>query len=86
MHQYALWTALEAEGLGANIQHYNPLADQQVASTWGIPENWQLKAQLVFGGCEGGVRDSLPIKTQEPVEARLFIHGLGLDDIESQAA
>ncbi|KAJ5972588.1 uncharacterized protein N7479_002506, partial [Penicillium vulpinum] len=79
MHQYALWTALEAEGLGANIQHYNPLVDQQAEKTWNIPQNWQLKAQLVFGGCEGAARESLPPKTQQPIEARLFVHGLRSD-------
>jgi predicted oxidoreductase (fatty acid repression mutant protein) len=25
MSQYHLWTALEAEGCGANLQHYNPI-------------------------------------------------------------
>jgi predicted oxidoreductase (fatty acid repression mutant protein) len=49
MHQYAIWTALEKEGLGANLQHYNPLIDQKVAATWGIDKDWELSAQLVFG-------------------------------------
>ena len=49
MHQYAIWTALEKEGLGANLQHYNPLIDQKVAETWGISKDWELSAQLVFG-------------------------------------
>ena len=33
MLQYALWVALEAEGLGANLQHYSPLIDAKVADT-----------------------------------------------------
>lgn len=45
-----LWTALEAEGAGANLQHYNPLIDAKVAETWGLPATWRLNAQLVFGG------------------------------------
>lgn len=49
MHQYVIWTALEKEGLGANLQHYNPLIDQKVAETWNIPKDWELSAQLVFG-------------------------------------
>ncbi|KAG4432065.1 hypothetical protein IFR05_012460 [Cadophora sp. M221] len=49
MHQFTIWTALEAEGLGANLQHYNPLIDQKVAETWGIDSDWVLNAQLVFG-------------------------------------
>ena len=49
MHQYVIWTALEKEGLGANLQHYNPLIDQKVADTWNISKDWELSAQLVFG-------------------------------------
>jgi len=49
MHQFALWAALEAEGLGANLQHYNPLIDAKVAEKWGIDKDWELNAQLVFG-------------------------------------
>ena len=49
MTQYTIWTALEAEGLGANLQHYNPLIDAKVAAEWNVPKNWELNAQLVFG-------------------------------------
>jgi uncharacterized protein len=49
MHQYAIWTALEAEGLGASLQHYHPLIDSKVQATWNVPETWELKAQMVFG-------------------------------------
>lgn len=49
MAQHITWTALEAEGLGANLQHYNPLIDADVQKTWNIPETWQLNAQMVFG-------------------------------------
>ena len=54
MHQFALWTALEAEGLGCNIQHYNPLIDERVAKEWNVPKDWVLNAQLVFGTPAGG--------------------------------
>lgn len=30
MLQFAVWTALELEGLGASLQHYNPLIDDEV--------------------------------------------------------
>jgi predicted oxidoreductase (fatty acid repression mutant protein) len=49
MHQFAVWTALETEGLGCNLQHYNPLIDAKVAEKWGIDKDWVLNAQLVFG-------------------------------------
>ncbi|KAF3063820.1 putative nitroreductase family protein [Daldinia childiae] len=64
MIQFRDLDAFTAEGLGANLQHYNPLIDAKVASEWGIPDNWQLNAQLVFGGRAGepGPKDQLPIE------------------------
>ena len=49
MHQFVIWTALEAEGLGASLQHYNPLIDEEVRKHWNLPESWQLIAQMPFG-------------------------------------
>lgn len=51
--QFAVWTALHTEGLGANLQHYNPIVDEQVHAKWDIPKNWKLRAQLVFGSRAG---------------------------------
>ena len=51
--QFATWTALHTEGLGASLQHYNPIVDEQVHAEWDIPANWKLRAQLVFGSIEG---------------------------------
>lgn len=55
------WVALEEAGLGANLQHYNPVIDEAVAQEWDIPANWQLRSQLVFGSKEGeaGEKDFL---------------------------
>lgn len=51
MHQYVLWTGLEAEGLGCNLQHYHiPTIEKKAREIWGYPEDWAMKAQLVFGG------------------------------------
>lgn len=44
MHQYYVWMALETHGLGANLQHYNPLIDDEVKKTFDLPEHWILKA------------------------------------------
>ena len=49
MHQLIVWTALEAEGLGASLQHYNELIETEVRNEWNIPGNWQLIAQMPFG-------------------------------------
>ncbi|GAM85917.1 hypothetical protein ANO11243_039270 [Dothideomycetidae sp. 11243] len=54
MHQYLLWTAFEAEGLGCNLQHYNPLVDERVIEHYGLDKDLVLKAQLVFGGLPEG--------------------------------
>lgn len=64
MLQHAVWTMLELEGLGANLQHYNPLVDAKVAETWGLPITWKLSAQLVFGGrvAEAGEKTFTPLE------------------------
>lgn len=49
MHQLAVWTMLEDAGLGASLQHYNPLIDEEVRRTWQLPETWELIAQMPFG-------------------------------------
>ncbi|MBK3494671.1 nitroreductase family protein [Viridibacillus sp. YIM B01967] len=49
MVQYVVWTALEQEGFGATLQHYNPLIDAEVKSEWNIPEDWKLLAEMPFG-------------------------------------
>ncbi|ESZ94935.1 nitroreductase [Sclerotinia borealis F-4128] len=71
MTQYAIWVALEAEGLGANLQHYSPLIDAKVAAEWNIPSDWELNAQLVFG------RPAAPAgeKAFMPLEERLKVYG-----------
>ena len=71
MHQYVLWTALEQEGFGANLQHYNPLIDQKIASTYDLPADWSLKSQLVFGKSVGDPKE----KSFKPVEERMKIFG-----------
>ncbi|KAH8671819.1 Nitroreductase-like protein [Tricladium varicosporioides] len=71
MHQYTVWTALEAEGLGANLQHYNPLIDQKVASEWGIDKDWELTSQLVFGKKESEAGE----KQFQPIEERFKVFG-----------
>lgn len=49
MHHFATWTLLEDAGLGASLQHYNPLIDEEVAETWNLPKEWKLMAQMPFG-------------------------------------
>ena len=49
MLQFAIWTALEDMGLGANLQHYNPIIDEPIRQIFDLPDSWDLTAQLVFG-------------------------------------
>lgn len=49
MLQFSIWTALEDMGLGANLQHYNPLIDEPIKQIFDLPDSWDLTAQLVFG-------------------------------------
>lgn len=50
--QHSVWMALAQEKIGASLQHYNPLIDQNVKDEWEIPNNWKLTAQMPFGSIE----------------------------------
>lgn len=71
MHQYALWTELAALNIGASLQHYNGVIDEEVAKAWNIDSNWKLIAQMVFGGIGAPAGD----KTFAPIDARLKVFG-----------
>ena len=51
--QFAVWSALHTDGIGASLQHYNPVVDTEVHAEWNVPANWKLRAQIVFGSIEG---------------------------------
>lgn len=55
--QFAVWTALSEQNIGASLQHYNPIIDEDVAEIFDIPSNWKLRAQLVFGSIEAPAGD-----------------------------
>lgn len=69
MHQYAIWVMLRDAGLGASLQHYNPLIDDEVAKTWNINPKWMLVAQMPFGAPIAQPTD----KQVNPVEERVLI-------------
>lgn len=50
MAQFAVWTALRSIGVGANLQHYNPVIDAKAKELLDIPESWTLIAEMPFGG------------------------------------
>lgn len=53
MLQFSVWTALAEQGIGASLQHYNPLIDEEVYQTFGISRDWKLIAQMPFGKPSG---------------------------------
>lgn len=57
MAQFSTWTALHTLGLGASLQHYNPIVDEEVHAEWDVPASWKLRAQLVFGSVEGEAKE-----------------------------
>lgn len=71
MHQYAIWTTLAAAGVGANLQHYNPLPDAAIAQEYNLPESWKLRAQMVIGGIAAPAGE----KEFAPLEERLKVFG-----------
>lgn len=54
MAQLSVWAALANAGVGASLQHYNPLVNADVAREWNIPASWKLRAQMPFGSNEAG--------------------------------
>lgn len=50
--QYMIWTALANHSIGASMQHYNPLINTSVQQAYKLPQNWELVAQMPFGGIE----------------------------------
>ena len=72
MHQYAMWTELRTLNVGANLQHYNPLVDEDAAKAFAIPDSWELVAQMPFGNIVAPAGE----KTYQPVSERMKVLGL----------
>jgi len=69
MLQFAVWSLLEAEGLGATLQHYNPIIDDAVKEAFQLPASWHLIAQMPFGNPTAPAGE----KQFAPIEERLKI-------------
>lgn len=69
MLQFIIWTELENAGLGASLQHYNPLINSKVAEMFGVPDSWTLLAQMPFGSLLEKAGD----KTFLPLEERVKV-------------
>lgn len=72
MHQYAMWLELSALNIGANLQHYNPLINNDIASAFSIPKQWELVAQMPFGN----IVEPAGEKTYQSASERIRVFGL----------
>lgn len=50
MLQISVWSALKELGVGASLQHYNPVIDAKVKELFDLPSEYKLIAQMPFGG------------------------------------
>lgn len=48
----SIWMALTENNIGATLQHYNPLIDEDVQNEWDLPASWKLRGQMPFGSIE----------------------------------
>lgn len=69
MHQFSIWTALSTVGIGASLQHYNPLVDVAVSEAFEIPKTWKLVAQMPFGN----IRDEAGDKEFHDTSKRFLV-------------
>lgn len=73
MLQHAIWVAFAQVGLGASLQHYNPLIDDEVREAFNIPSTWVLRSQMPFGEIAAPAGE----KEYAPIEQRVKVFGLG---------
>ena len=50
MLQLSIWMGLKELGIGASLQHYNPIIDDMVREMFDLPETYVLNAQMPYGG------------------------------------
>ena len=69
MLQSNIWTALRQLGVGASLQHYNPVIDSTVKKMFDLPDRWTLIAQMPFGGID----EEPEPKQSEDISRRVLI-------------
>ena len=63
--QQAVWTALAEQGIGASLQHYNPLIDDAIHQSFNLPADWQLRAEMPFGSIEAPAGEKAHLDDEE---------------------
>lgn len=69
MAQYNVWLALRELGLGANIQHYNPIIDEALRKRYSLGENYKLVAQMPFGA----IGEEAPMSEKMDINERVIV-------------
>lgn len=69
MLQISVWSGLRELGIGASLQHYNPVIDEAVRKLFDIPDRFLLVAQMPFGG----IGQEPGLKEKEEIEKRVKI-------------
>lgn len=70
MLQLSVWSGLRELGVGASVQHYNPVIDETVRTMFDLPESYVLVAQMPFGGI---VSEPAP-KEKENIDRRVRVY------------
>jgi uncharacterized protein len=69
MLQYLVWTALAERGVGASLQHYNPLIDEWLTAHASLPPDWKLLAQMPYGSIKAPAEGKEMIPASERVRS-----------------
>ncbi len=69
MLQISVWSGLRELGIGASLQHYNPVIDENVQKLFDLPESYRLVAQMPFGG----IVEEPEAKEKEDISKRVQI-------------
>jgi len=67
MLQLTIWSGLRELGIGASLQHYNPIIDETVKKLLNLPASYILVAQMPFGRI---VEEASP-KEKENIQTRV---------------
>lgn len=69
MLQLSIWSGLKELGIGASLQHYNPIIDSLVKDMFNVPDNYILNAEMPFGGIVSNPNE----KEEEDISERVII-------------
>ena len=69
MLQLSIWAAFRELEIGASLQHYNPVIDENIKKEFNIPDNFVLVAQMPFGN----ILQEPQAKEKEDIKQRVIV-------------